>query len=350
MSADKLKLEIDASTVVKIIFIVLFFVLMYYLRDILMILLLAIIIASGVGPFATWLESKRFPRLLGVMLLYLTIFGLMVFLLSLIIPVLSGELGELTAKLSKFIATISGAIDRAQGSAGNRYFDFLSEVQNILDSSSQYLQVLSQSVVGVIVDVFGGIVSFLAVIILSFYLSVQKHGIDGFLKSIVPAKYEAYVVNLWIRTERKVGRWFQAQLLLGLIVGIMVFVGLSLMNIKYALLLAIIAMILELVPTVGPVLSAVPAVILAFLQSPTLGVWVIIFYIVVQQIENHALTPLILGKSLGMNPVTVIIALLIGAKLAGILGMFIAVPVAVIIVEVIDDFAKQKEIRRAINT
>src|SRR3989344_1628455 len=319
---EKLHIEIQTSTIIKTIFLVVCALVIYFLRDIAMILFLAIVIASGVGPFADWLEKKRIPRLLGVLLLYLTIFGLLVFLLSLVVPVLSGEFNELTSKLSTFINAISGAIDKVQsgGAGANKYFDFLGEIENLLEGSSQYLRVLSQSIVGVVISIFGGIFSFFAVVILSFYLSVQKRGIAGFIKSIVPEKYEDYLVRLWTRTEHKVGRWFQAQLLLSLVVGLVVFIGLSLMHVRFALLLGLLAMILELIPTVGPVIAAIPAVILAFLQAPTLGIWVVIFYIVVQQLENHILTPLILGKSLGMNPVTVILALLIGAKVAGILG------------------------------
>ena len=127
-----------------------------------------------------------------------------------------------------------------------------------------------------------------------------------------------------------------------------VFVGLSLLGVKYALLLGILAMLLEIVPIVGPVISAIPGVILAFSQSPTLGVWVLIFYVAVQQVENHIFTPLILGKTIGLNPVTVILALLIGGKLAGILGIILSIPMAVVIVEILDDMVKQKEHRKSI--
>jgi predicted PurR-regulated permease PerM len=174
----------------------------------------------------------------------------------------------------------------------------------------------------------------------------MKQGPAGFFRSVLPAKYEDYVISLWKRAEHKVGRWLQAQLLLALSVGLFVFVGLSLLNVKYALLLGIVAMVLEIVPIVGPVISAVPGVILAFAQSPTLGLWVLVFYVAVQQIEAHVLTPLILGKTLGLNPVTVIIALLIGGTLAGLLGILLSVPVAVVIVEILDDLARQKESRR----
>ena len=119
------------------------------------------------------------------------------------------------------------------------------------------------------------------------------------------------------------------------------------MKIKFALILGMMMIVLELVPMVGPVLGAIPAALLAFLQSPTLGLWVVVFYVVVQQLENHVLVPLILGRTLNLNPIVVIIALLIGNQLAGIPGMILAVPMATIIVEMVDDIARQKESRRA---
>lgn len=311
-----------------------------------MIIVFSIIIASAIGPFADWLEKKRIPRIIAVLFLYLSFFALIIFILSLIVPFISMEINQLTQALPKFVASVTGALEKAQQSTNTRYFDFFSEIQNLLDSLSQFLQVTSQSVINLLVNIFGGLLSFVAIIIVSFYLSVMRGGITSFLKSIVPEKHENYVVGLWKRTEHKVGRWFQGQVLLALTVGVLVFVGLSLLNIKYALLLGLIAMALEIIPIAGPVISAIPGIVLAFAQSPTLGLWVLIFYIVVQQLENHILTPLILGKTLGLNPIIVILAILVGGQMAGILGIIISVPVAVVIVEILDDLARQKEDRK----
>ncbi len=340
-------LNISTSAVFKIIFIILCFVFLYLIKDVLVILFLAIIIASAVSPFANWLEQRKIPRLFGVLILYLAIFGLVIFLLSLVVPFLSLEIGQLTQALPKFISNLSGALEKAQQTTTTHYFDFFSEIQNLLDSFSQFLQISAGSALNLVVNIFGGVLSFVAVIIISFYLSVMKQGIAGFIRSVLPAKYEDYVISLWKRAEHKVGRWLQAQLLLAFSVGLFVFVGLSLLNVKYALLLGIVAMLLEIVPIVGPVISAIPGIILAFAQSPVLGLWVLVFYVAVQQIEAHVLAPLILGKTLGLNPITVIIALLIGGTLAGVIGILLSVPVAVIIVEILDDLARQKESRKA---
>lgn len=338
-------IDISTATIFKFVFIVLFLVLLYLVRQVLFILLFAIIIASAVSPFGNWLDRKKFPRLLGILILYLTVFVLVVFILTLTIPFISQEVGQLTEDLPRFIARITASLEAIKGES--RVFDIIGELRGLLDGLSQFLQESGRSAVGFIISIFGGIISFLGIIVISFYLSVMKGGINTFLESVIPDKYESYVLGLWHRSEKKLGQWFQAQLLLSLIIGLLTFVGLSFLNVKFALALAVIAMVLELVPNVGPVLAAIPAVAFGFFQSTSLGLWVIILYVVIQQFENHVLTPLILGKTLGINPVVVIIALLVGFNLGGILGMILAVPMATVIVEWFNDIAEKKEKARA---
>lgn len=345
MNNERQFFDISTASIFKFVLIVLFFILLYLVRQVIFILLFAVIIAAAVNPFGSWLDRKRIPRLLGILLLYLTVFVLVVFILTLIIPFVSQEVGQLTEDLPRFIAKITASLEAIKGETGT--FDIISQLQGLLDVFSQFLQESSQSAVGLIINVFGGIISFFGIVVISFYLSVMRGGIDSFLRSVVPDKYESYILNLWHRSEKNLGRWFQAQLLLSLVVGLMTFVGLSLLDIRFALVLAVLIMILELVPNVGPVLAAIPAVALAFFQSPTLGLWVLALYIVIQQVENQILTPLVLGKTLGINPVVVIISLLVGFNLAGILGMILAVPVATVAVELFNDIVEKKEKARA---
>ncbi|MBI2057922.1 MAG: AI-2E family transporter [Candidatus Yanofskybacteria bacterium] len=345
MEAEKTKTifhDIETFTIFKVILILLFFVFLYLLRDIIVVLLFAIIIASGVTPFANWLDQKKFPRMLGVLLLYLSLFVLVIFLLSLVVPFVAGETNQLIKDLPNFIDKVSVSLEKAQQEGSSRYVDFFNEMLNLLDTFSSYLQASSRSAFGFVVSIFGGIFSFVAIVVISFYLSVMRGGIESFIRSVVPREYEISVLNVWRRSEKKVGRWIQGQLLLALIVGLTVYVVLSILGIKFALLLGILAMVLELVPNVGPVLAAVPAVILAFTQSTTLGLWVIAVYLIIQQLENHILVPIVLGRTVGLNPVVVILALLIGFKLAGILGMILSVPLAAIIVEILDEFSKNR--------
>lgn len=342
---NHIHVEVTTGTIVKTILILLFFFFLYILQDVVIVFLFALIIASAVSPFANWLGDKGFPRLLGVLLLYLTIFGLVVFVLSMVVPVISEDISQLTNTLPKIVERISSSIESVQ-KGSPQYLDFLSEIQNLLEGLGSFLQQSTQSIIGLVVSVFGGIFSFIAIIVISFYLSVMKKGIESFLESVVPSEYEEYAINLWKRTEVKVGRWLQGQMLLALIVGLTVYIGLSLLGIKYALLLGLLAMVFEIVPVVGPVLASIPAIFLAFIDSPNLGLWVFLFYLLVQQLENHILVPIVLGKTLGLNPVVVMIALLVGANMAGIPGMFLSVPVATIIVEMFEDLARHKELAK----
>jgi predicted PurR-regulated permease PerM len=341
------KIEITTSTIFKGLLLIVLFALVYVLKDVLIIFLFALIIASALAPFANWLDSRHFPRLLGVLLLYLVVFGTVVVLSSLVVPYLSQEIGQLSVTLPEVINKLSTSLENVQ-KGSPQYLDFMSEIQNMLEALANYLQQNAQSIVGLVVDVFGGFFTFIAVVIISFYLAVTRKGIQNFLDAIVPEKYEAYIRDLWGRAEIKVGKWLQGQMLLALIVGLVVYVGLSIMDIRFALLLGILAMLLEVIPIVGPVVAAVPAVFFAFIQSPMTGVWVLVFYIIVQQLENHILVPLVFGKTVGLNPVVVIIALLVGQKLAGIPGMILSVPVATIIVEMLEDLVKIKEEQRKV--
>ncbi len=320
----------------------LFFVFLYILKDVIIIFLFAIIIAAAVTPFANWLDSKGFPRLLGVLILYLALFGMLILVLSLVVPYIADEISQLSTTLPKVVERVSTSLENVQKESP-KYLDFVSELQNILDSFSIYLQQSSQSVLSIVINVFGGVMSFIAIVVISFYLSVMKRGIESFIESVVPAKQEAYVMDLWRRSELKVGRWLQGQMLLALIVGLTVYIGLSLMGVRFALIMGILAMAFEIVPIVGPVLAAIPAVLLAFIQDPGLGLWVIVFYVIVQQLENHLLVPVVLGKTIGLNPIVVLMALLIGNQLAGISGMLLSVPLATVIVEILEDLAKHKE-------
>lgn len=344
---QKQTIEISSGSILRFIFIILFLLFLYLVRDVIVILLFAIIIASAINPFGRWLDKKQFPRLLGILILYFVLFGLFVFLFSLSIPFIAEEVSQLSESLPRFLAKFSASLEKFEATTSS-YFDVVGPVQELLDNLSGFLQQASQSIFSFVASIFGGIFSFVAILVISFYLSVMRNGIESFLKAVTPEDYEGYVIDLWKRSEAKLGRWLRGQLLLALIVGLATYIGLSLLDVKFALVLAFIAMVLELVPNVGPVLAAIPAVIVALLQSPALGLWVVLLYVIIQQVENHILVPLVLSRAVGVNPVVVIIALLIGFKVGGVPGMILAVPIVTVVVEFFDDIAAQKEKRKSI--
>ncbi|MEK7134875.1 MAG: AI-2E family transporter, partial [Patescibacteria group bacterium] len=193
-------------------------------------------------------------------------------------------------------------------------------------------------------SIFGGLVSFVVVLVVSFYLSLSRGALDDFLRSILPPQFEAYAHGLWLRAQKKMGRWLQAQILLSFIMALIVGIGLWILGVKYYFLIAVIVGVLEIVPYVGPIVAGGLATLLALSQSAILGLWTLVFFITIQQLEGHILVPLLIKKLVGLNPVAVILAMLVGAKLGGILGLLLAVPIAAVIDEFFDDLAKRKSI------
>ncbi len=337
---SKTKVEISTGTIFRVIFILLALFFLYIIKDILVLLFFAVIIASAVDLPVRRLDKLKIPRVISVLFVYLIAVGVIVGLLILFIPSLSQEIKAFSEKFPSYANELYQKFQRLQSSS-LQFEKIVRGTQEILGNVGESLKVSATTILSKTFDFFGGLASIAIVIVVSFYLAVQKNGIETLLKTLTPKKHEDYVLKLWKRSQRKMGQWFQGQLFLALVVGVGVYLGLSLLNVRFALLLAIIAGLLELLPYIGPVLAAVPAIILAFFQSPILALWVIILYLVVQQLENYLLVPLIMKKAVGLNPVVVIITLLIGGKLLGIIGVILAVPAAAIFAEFFRDIKRR---------
>jgi predicted PurR-regulated permease PerM len=189
--------------------------------------------------------------------------------------------------------------------------------------------------------IFGGMFNFILIIILSFYLAVQENGIASFLRTITPVKHEKYVLDLWRRSQLKIGLWMQGQLLLGLIMAVLVYLGLTILGVKYAFILALLTALAELIPLFGPIMAAIPA--LAFIDGgSSSGLMVLGLYAILQQFENHLIYPLVVKKVVGVPPLLVILSLIIGMQLAGFLGIILSVPIAAAVMEYVNDIEKEK--------
>ena len=332
-------INISTSTIWRILFVILLLVFLYAIRDILILLFFAIIVASAVDLPARRLDKLKIPRIISVLLIYLVCVGLLIGLLVLFVPSLTQEIEAFSIEFPEYANKLYQKFQRLQDSS--LYQKLVSEIQGTLNNLKEDLRGSVGDILTKTFRIFGGLFSVIIVMVISFYLAVQKGSIQDLLRGVTPKEHEAYALNLWQRAQKKMGHWLQGQLFLALVIGVLVYIGLSLLGIRFALLLAIIAGILELVPYIGPVLSAIPAVILAFFQAPILALWVLILYIVVQQLENYLLVPVIMKKVVGLNPVVVIIALLIGGKLLGILGIILAVPAAAVLAEFFKDIKRK---------
>ncbi len=341
-------IHISAGTIIKTVLILLLFWTVFILKDLVLIILLSIVIASAVEPAAQWLIRRKSPRLLAVILVYLSLaVGLVCVVYFLVLPFLS-ESSQFLKDLPTYfnVDTVSSGIDQNKFLSSQPIVSGLKNsinLEQIISQVNDAIAGLSSSTFNTVSSVFGGILSFLLMVIMSFYLSVERDGVGKFLKIITPLKHEGYIIDLWKRSQRKIGLWMQGQIILAVIIGVLVYLGLLLLNVPNALLLATLAGAFEIIPLFGPILSSIPAIAISFTTGGfTMALLVAGLYLIVHQFENQLIYPLVVKKVVGVPPIVSIVALVAGFQLAGFLGLILSVPIAAIMIEFFDDLEKDK--------
>ncbi len=337
---QSIRINITSASILKVVLWLVFFAVLFLIKDIILVVLAAIVIASAIEPATNWCRAHRIGRLPAVIGIYFIMAFLLALFFIFFVP------SVLTETLS-YLNNLPESINL------NDLWSPLPDLNtfSIRDFIATSQDAISGTGTGAFKTasvIFGGALSFILMIVLSFYLAVQEDGVGNFLKIVSPLKYHENIINLWKRSQKKIGYWMQGQLLLGLIVGILVYLGLTIFGIKHALLLAVIAAVFELIPIFGPILAAVPAILTALADvGGTQAFLVAALYLIIQQFENHLLYPLVVRKIVGISPMVVILALVIGAKLAGFLGAILAVPIAAALMEWVDDLERQKHAKNA---
>lgn len=301
----------------------------WYLADIFLALTVAVVIAAALEPAVRTLKAKaKIARAVSILVIYLLGLSFVFLLFYLILPPLQSELNSLQQLVPNLL----------------KRFPYIQAVT--LPSIEKIVSAISSTLPGILA--FGGqivntLVLFFTIIVTSFYLALHENGIEMFLRSITPRRHEERVLNILKRAQTKLGSWAQTQIILSFGVAALIFIGLSLLGVRYAVLLSLIAGILEIIPIVGPIVSGAMAVLLSLGTSLTQAIFVAALYFLVQQFESHVLVPQLMGRRLGLDPILVIISLLIGARIGGLLGMLAAVPIAMVVTEIFREFGKKQQ-------
>jgi predicted PurR-regulated permease PerM len=342
---QRITFDISFSAILKVVGVLMALFFIFLLRQILIIFIVALILATLINPLADMFARRRIPRALAVLLIYLFLLGFIALIATILIPPLLEEAGQLVKYSSGHVKDFINKIS---------YFKELPIAKDIIGESDAGIGSVQAGITTAISGVFntvtgflGGIVAFMLILVLTFYMVVEDTAVKKFFRDVAPAAYQPQLVGLITRAQNKIGMWLRGALLLGLIVGSMEFVALKIVGVKYALVLAILGGILELIPYIGPPISAVPAVFLALADSPIKGFFILIAYVVVQRIENDFLVPRVMKKFVGINPIVSIMSLGVGFELAGPLGALLAIPVATagsVFVADIIELKKQKEL------
>lgn len=347
-SEKALTVNVSFATIVKAVVFLLFIYALFLLKELVIIVLASIVIASAIEPITRIFCRIHIPRPFAVGIVFSGLITMVVAIVYLFVPVLIEQ-------FSGFILTIPDFLTRLDYfSQGNTYFtelnilgDIQAQLQNIdiISTVKSALFGVGGGVIHTAGALFNSVTQFVLITVISFYFAVQEKGIENFLRVIIPLKDEAYAIDLWKRSQAKIGKWMQGQIILGLLMGVLTFTGLWIIGLhEYALFLAILISVAELIPLFGPVLAMIPAIFLGFTSGgPEIGLMITGFYIILQQFENHVLVPLVNKKLVGVPSLLVILSLLIGASLLGFWGLILAVPIAAAILEFTRDVLTRKD-------
>ncbi len=337
-----LNVHISSGTIITTILFVLLVGLLWFLRDIVLVVLTAVVIASAMEPAVRFLVKKKIHRVLAVILMYAVVAAVFFCVLFLFIPPVLNDAATFLSQLPQTLASIN-LTDVTHGLLPwGPVSDTISSAE-LLQKLSSTLADSTGGIFSTLSAFFGGLTSFVLIVVFSFYFSVQETGVDDFLRVVTPIKEQVYVLNLWKRSQEKIGKWMQGQLVLGVIVGVLLYLGLLILGVPHALLLALLAAVFELIPVFGQILAAIPAVAIGFTDGgATAALLVAGLYIVVQQFEAHLIYPVVVKKVVGVPPLLVILSLIIGFKLVGFLGVLLSVPIAGAIQEFVGDIDREK--------
>ncbi|MFH1252946.1 MAG: AI-2E family transporter [Candidatus Uhrbacteria bacterium] len=336
---------VSTWTILKIILIILALGLVWFLREVAAMIFVALLFSALIDPFADWLARHKIPRVLAVIIVYAMVLILAFSVLILLVPPLISQFQQLLDNSPTIFSGLNNTFSRFKELSTQ--YGFEANFQAGLDALQVGFNETFYNLFSTITGFFGGLAACVIVLVLTFYMVVEEESARRFFKNLAPVEYQPFLTAMFIKMQKRIGYWLRGQLVLGLVVGLAVYLGLLIIGVPYPLLLGLIAGLLEIVPYAGPLLAAIPALIIAFSVSPLTGIAALVVCIVVQQIENNILVPKIMQKATGLNPIVSIVVLMVGIKFGGfvggdifgsVVGALLAIPVATMLSVAVEEF------------
>jgi predicted PurR-regulated permease PerM len=323
----KYLVEVSHRTIIFSFFFILLMVFLWQIKTIIFSLVIAFIIMSALKPLVNKLTSVGIPRLIASLVVFLAFIATFFLLALSVFPPLTSETIMLVKNLPSYINRV--LFDQNL----NIDFNFLS--QQLIGFTNSFFQVLT--------TIFSNLVFIISTLFFGYYFILEEDIFKKLVVAFFDKKQTTRILNLIHKIEKRLGNWFWGELILMTIVGLLTYFGLTLLNMPYALPLSVLAGLLEVVPNLGPVISAIPALIIGLSRDPFLFFATLALYFIIQQLENNLIVPIVMKKAVNLNPVTTLISLLVGGQIAGVLGILLAVPLTVILETIISEtFIKEK--------
>ncbi|MFC1730939.1 AI-2E family transporter [candidate division KSB1 bacterium] len=358
-----LSIESVAKATIAILLILAFKDLLFYIKDVLIIFLVALFLSAAFNPAVDKLEKHRIPRALGILIMYIVVLGIVTLIFTALVPVIAEQVSDLALRIKDMVQNLvssdadSWFMKKIQPIA-NEVWKNVDQTQILNGLTTGLREVGSKltnfagNAIGAIFTIFNGIFNLILVLILTFFMVLNKKNTGNFFQSLFPHKYSAYISTKSKEISVRIGEWVRGQVLLALAMGILTFVVFSIIGLDYALTLAMVSSLAEFIPYLGPLITFLSAGLIALNQDPILLLWLIPAYAIMQFLEGNIMVPLIVGRSVGLNPVVVLFSLLAGATLGvkiggsialGLVGMIIAVPIANIVSIFVADYTDKNK-------
>ncbi len=320
------RIEISYKTIIFTVLFLISLVLLWQIRSIILLLFISFIFMEALNPAVSRLEKIKIPRPLGILIIYILILATLSFTIAGIVPILVEQTAGLISSLPNMLQNVK--------IFGN----------NAIDLSSQFkiLENIPTNIAKTAVEIVTNIISGFVIFFLTFYLLLEKKNFPKYSLSVFGETGKQKFLEIIDALESRLGHWVNAQFFLMTIIGICSYVAYLLLGLKYAVPLAILAGLLEAVPTIGPILTSIVASIVGFTISPLTGLLTIGAGIIIQQLENNIIVPKIMKETIGLNPLITILLIATGAQLAGITGALLAVPLYLIIETVVKILVAKK--------
>lgn len=335
MDAEKI-LDISWRTILKISVAVLIFYILFSVREILVLFVFALTISILFNPAINFFQKRRLPRVGAIILIYVGIFGILSLLIYLVVPLFIAEIKTFLGFFPQYFEKISPLL-RGLG------FQAFENIESFLRILGDTLEKMAENIFNVLFTIFGGVFTTIFVVITAIFLSLEEKTIEKTLFLLFPKRYEAQVLDVWARCQKKVAGWFGARILACIFVGVASYIAFLLFNIEYPFTLALFAGVFNFIPYVGPLLTGV---ILFFIIFPTESlmkvILVLIAFTLIQQIENSILSPILMKKFVGLPPALVLVSLVVGGHLWGLLGAVLAIPLFGILFEFLKEFLQRR--------
>lgn len=298
-------------------------------------IVISIILAYIINPLVSYLETKKISRRLGVLIVYVGFVLIFVVLFLVVLPKTIQELRNLFTSLPNLVNDVNLRIlDSADHIEKVTNIDMSRILKNIQDGIEQYLNSIQtglverlRSMASGMYAAFGRMVSFVLVLILTYYFTVDKNRIKVKLYKLIPSNYRSDILYLGSEINAAMLEFVKGKLLLAVIVGVMTTIMLLILGVNFAVAIGLITIVADIIPYIGPFLAFIPAFFFSVMDSWTKAIWVSIFFVFLQWAENNLFAPKILGKRTGLHPAVVLLCIVIGGGTFGVIGMILSVPV-----------------------